>query len=154
MPSSLADQHDAIMRLTRQHGATNVCLFGSTARGEEQEGSDLDLLLEMEPGRSLLDHVALKQDLEDLLGCEVDIVTEQSLHPRIRERVLQKAVRRLSPELLEKYPDVPWCRLAGFRDVLIHDYMGVDLDRGIAIRTERLVPYAAHERGSETQCPS
>lgn len=92
LPPSLANQHDAIMRLARRHGATNLRLFGSAARGEEREDSDLDLLVEMEPGRSLLDHVALKQDLEDLLGREVDVVTEQSLHPRIRERVLREAV--------------------------------------------------------------
>lgn len=92
VPPSLADQHGAVMRLARQHGATNVRLFGSAIRDEEHEGSDLDLLVEMEPGRSLLDHVALKQDLEDLLGCKVDVVTEQSLHPRIRERVLREAV--------------------------------------------------------------
>jgi predicted nucleotidyltransferase len=61
-------------------------VFGSWARGEQQPGSDLDLLVDMEPGRSLLDFVAIKQDLEDLLGCRVDVVTERSLSPYLRER--------------------------------------------------------------------
>ena len=56
------------------------------------EGSDLDLLVEMEPGRSLLDLVAIKQDLEELLGCKVDVVTEAAVSPYLRERVLNEAV--------------------------------------------------------------
>lgn len=81
-----------ILQLAREHGAHNVRLFGSVARGDDQPDSDLDLLVEMEPGRSLLDHIALKQDLEDLLGREVHVVTEALLHPRLRERVLREAV--------------------------------------------------------------
>lgn len=81
-----------ILQLAHEHGAYNVRLFGSVARGDDQPDSDLDLLVEMEPGRSLLDHIALKQDLEDLLGREVDVVTEASLHPRLRDRVLREAV--------------------------------------------------------------
>ena len=78
--------------MAREHGAQNVRLFGSAARGEDRRGSDLDLLVDMEKGRSLIDHVALKQDLEDLLDREIDVVTEQSLHPRLRDRVLREAV--------------------------------------------------------------
>lgn len=81
-----------ILALAREHGAHNVRVFGSAARGEDTSESDLDVLVNMEKGRSLLDHVALKQDLEDLLGREVDVVTEASLDPRIRERVLREAV--------------------------------------------------------------
>ena len=62
------------------------------ARGDERSDSDLDMLVEMEAGRSLIDHMALKQDLEALLGREVDVVTEKSLHPRIREKVLREAI--------------------------------------------------------------
>lgn len=86
------ERRTEILQLAREHGAYNVRLFGSVARGEDQPDSDLDLLVEMEPGRSLLDHIALKQDLEDLLGREVDVVTEASLHPRLRDRVLREAV--------------------------------------------------------------
>lgn len=81
-----------ILRLAREHGAQNVRIFGSAARGEDTDDSDLDVLVEMEERRSLVDHVALKQDLEDLLGRPVDIVTEASLHPQIRDRVVREAV--------------------------------------------------------------
>ena len=81
-----------IHRIARQHGARNLRVFGSVARGEAGEGSDLDLLVEMEPRRSLLDLVAIKQDLEDLLGCKVDVVTEAAVSPYLRERVLNEAV--------------------------------------------------------------
>lgn len=83
---------EEVQRIARQHGARNLRVFGSVARGEATEGSDLDLLVEMEPGRSLLDLVAIKQDLEELLGCKVDVVTEAAVSPYLRERVLNEAV--------------------------------------------------------------
>lgn len=83
---------EEVQRIARQHGATNLRVFGSVARGEAKEGSDLDLLVEMEPGRSLLDLVAIKQDLEDLLGCKVDVVTEAAVSPYLRARVVNEAV--------------------------------------------------------------
>lgn len=92
MNTAIRDHRDEILRLARAHGARKLRLFGSVARGDDRSDSDLDLLVEMEPGRSLVDHVALKQDLEGLLGCDVDVVTEQSLHPRLRDRVLREAV--------------------------------------------------------------
>ena len=88
----LKDQREDILRIARKHGARNVRLFGSVARGEARADSDVDFLVEMEAGRSLLDHVALIQDLEDQLGVKVDVVTEKALHRYIRERVLQEAV--------------------------------------------------------------
>lgn len=92
MNATIYQYRDEIMRLAREHGAYNVRLFGSVARGDDRSDSDLDLLVDMEAGRSLLDHIALKQDLEDLLGRRIDVVTEQSLHPRIREQVLRETV--------------------------------------------------------------
>ena len=92
MNTTILEHRDEILRLARAHGARNLRLFGSAARGDDRSDSDLDLLVEMEPGRSLVDHVALKQDLEGLLGRDVDVVTEQSLHPRLRDRVLREAV--------------------------------------------------------------
>jgi uncharacterized protein len=80
-----------VLRIAQQHGATRVRVFGSWARGEQRPGSDLDLLVEMAPGRSLLDLIAIKQDLQDLLNCAVDVVTEKSLSPYLRERVLAEA---------------------------------------------------------------
>lgn len=92
MNTTIRKHRDDIVRLAREHGAYNIRLFGSAARGDERPDSDLDLLVDMEAGRSLVDHVALKQDLEDLLGREVDVVTEKSLHPRLRDKVLREAV--------------------------------------------------------------
>lgn len=85
-------RRDQILEIAARHGARNVRIFGSTARGEDEERSDLDLLVEMEPGRSLLDRIALGQDLEDLLDREVDVVNEKALHRWIRERVLSEAI--------------------------------------------------------------
>jgi len=84
-------KRDEILRIAELHGARNVRVFGSAGRGEDSEGSDLDLLVEFEPGRSLLDHVALVQELEDLLGCPVDVVTEKALHWYIRDKVKGEA---------------------------------------------------------------
>jgi predicted nucleotidyltransferase len=70
-----------------------VRIFGSRAREDSSETSDLDLLVEMRPSSSLLDLVAIKQDLEDLLGCKVDVVTESSLSPYIKDEILKEAVR-------------------------------------------------------------
>ncbi len=81
-----------ILRLAAKHGAKNVRVFGSVARGDADEQSDLDFLVEMEPGRSLFDLGGLQYDLEALLGCHVDVATERGLKPRIRERVLREAV--------------------------------------------------------------
>ena len=86
-------KREEILRLASKYGARNVRIFGSVARGEAGADSDLDLLVELEAGRSLLDHVALIQDLEDLLGRKVDVVTERALHWYIRDRVLAEAVR-------------------------------------------------------------
>lgn len=68
-------------------------VFGSVARGEADERSDIDLLVQMEPGRSLLDHAALWLELEKLLGRGVDVVSEKGLRPRVREHVLRDARR-------------------------------------------------------------
>ena len=75
-----------------RHGATNLRIFGSVARGEAGPESDLDLLVDLEPGRSLLDHIALIQDLEEALGCRVDVVTVTALKERYKKRILKEAV--------------------------------------------------------------
>lgn len=89
----IREKRQQIIRVAATHGAYNVRVFGSAARGQASPSSDIDLLVELEPGRSLLDHVALVQDLEDLLGRRVDVVTERSLHWYIRDRVIEEAVR-------------------------------------------------------------
>ena len=81
-----------ILALAAQHGAHNVRVFGSVARGDAGPQSDIDLLVTFDDDRSLLDLVALCQDLEQLLGRRVDLATEEALHWYIRERVLREAV--------------------------------------------------------------
>ncbi|MDV2482444.1 nucleotidyltransferase family protein [Methanoculleus sp. Wushi-C6] len=88
----LLERREEILAVAARHGARAVRVFGSVARGEETPASDLDLLVEFEPGRSLLDQIALAQDLEDLLGREVDVVTEKGLHWYIRDASLRDAV--------------------------------------------------------------
>lgn len=80
-----------VLRLAQQHGARNLRIFGSVARGDATDKSDIDLLVDWEPDRSLLDHVALVQDLEELLGVRVHIGTERSLHWYVRDRILSEA---------------------------------------------------------------
>ena len=87
----LASKRDAILQLTARYGAHHVRLFGSAARGEATADSDIDVLVEFEPDRSLLDTIALTHALEDLLGRRVDVVTEQALHSAIRADVLKQA---------------------------------------------------------------
>jgi uncharacterized protein len=87
----LRSKREQIMRLAESHGAHNVRVFGSVVRGEAGPESDIDLLIDLEAGRSLLQHAALLVELEDLLGRKVDIVTERSLRPHVRERILSEA---------------------------------------------------------------
>ncbi|MBP1466234.1 nucleotidyltransferase family protein [Candidatus Chloroploca sp. M-50] len=87
----LRSRRAEILTLAEQHGAHNVRVFGSVVRGESGSESDIDLLIDMDEQRSLLDLVALWQDLQDMLGRRVDVVTERSLHWYIRDRVLREA---------------------------------------------------------------
>lgn len=90
--SELQQKRSDILRLAARHGARNVRIFGSVARGEARLDSDIDFLVDLEAGRSLLDLGGLLMDLQDLLHCKVDVVTEKGLRSRIRTRVLQEAV--------------------------------------------------------------
>jgi hypothetical protein len=81
-----------ILRIAALHGASNVRVFGSVARGEAGPESDVDLLVDLERGRSLLDHAALKVELEELLNLPVDVATERGLKPTVRAHILQEAV--------------------------------------------------------------
>ena len=91
--SDILKRHRAeVLRLAAHYGATDVRVFGSVARGDADETSDVDLVVRMNPGRSVFDIGGLLMDLQDLLGKRVDVVTERGLRPRIRERVLREAV--------------------------------------------------------------
>lgn len=86
-----SERRNEILRLANQRGARDVRVFGSVARGEANENSDLDLLVTWESGRSLLDHAGLVQDLQELLGMKVHVGTEKSLHWYVRDRILREA---------------------------------------------------------------
>jgi predicted nucleotidyltransferase len=88
----LKEKREEILKIAAKHGARNVRVFGSVARGEADEQSDIDLVVEFEPGRSLLDHAALWLELQELLGRKVDVVSDRGIKPRIRDRVLKEAV--------------------------------------------------------------
>ena len=81
-----------MLDLAQRHGASNLRVYGSIATGLEHESSDLDLLVDLSPEHSLLGMISLRQDLEDLLGCSLDITEETSLHPLIRKEILGQAV--------------------------------------------------------------
>jgi hypothetical protein len=88
----LKEKREEILRVAKRHGARNVRVFGSAARGESGPESDVDLLVDAGPERTPFFPGGLLADLEDLLGRKVDVVTEEALHWYIRERVLKEAV--------------------------------------------------------------
>jgi uncharacterized protein len=85
------DKREAILQIAARHGAHNVRVFGSVARGAANEQSDIDFLVDLEPGRSLLDLGGLLMDLKGLLGRDVDVVTEESIYWLLRHRILKEA---------------------------------------------------------------
>jgi uncharacterized protein len=88
----LKTKHNDILRLATQYGAHNVRVFGSVARGEASSTSDIDLLVKMERGRSLLDLIGLSQELESILHCKVDILTDEGLSPYLEQCTHAEAV--------------------------------------------------------------
>lgn len=89
---TLQTKREDILKTATKYGAFNVRIFGSVARREADAESDVDFLVDMEPGRSLFDMGGLLMELQEILGCDVDIVTENGLRQRIRERVLSEAI--------------------------------------------------------------
>ena len=90
--TELRSRRDEIIEVARARGASRVRVFGSVARGDATEASDIDFLVELEPDRNLLDLGGLLMDLQDLLQRDVDVVTERGLRPRVAKRVLADAV--------------------------------------------------------------
>ncbi len=88
----LREKREEILQIAARHGARNVRVFGSVARGEADERSDIDFLVEMERGRSRFDLGGLLVDLQELLGREVDVITIGGLRERMHDRVLREAV--------------------------------------------------------------
>ena len=89
---SLKQQRHKIIELARQYGVNNLRIFGSVARNEAKETSDIDFLVDMDVDRGLLAKIAFMQDLEKLLNKKIDVVTEKSLHWYIREQILKEAI--------------------------------------------------------------
>ncbi len=88
----LKEKRDKIYTIASKYGAEHIRVFGSVATGQAHPNSDIDFLVDLVPGRSLFDLGGLLMDLHNLLGCEVDVVTETGLRPRIRSRILKEAV--------------------------------------------------------------
>jgi predicted nucleotidyltransferase len=88
---AVREHREEVRRIAAQHGATDVRVFGSVARGTAGPENDLDLLVDLGPSRSPWFPGGLIADLEELLGCHVDVATERTLHRRIRDRVLTEA---------------------------------------------------------------
>jgi hypothetical protein len=88
----LREHREEILAAAAKHGARNVRIFGSVARGEAGPGSDIDLLVDMDPGRTILDLVGVYQDAGDFLGRRVDVLTDGGISPYLRKRILSEAV--------------------------------------------------------------
>jgi len=87
----LKEKRPEILQIAARHGARNVRVFGSVVRGDAREDSDVDFLVDLEPGRSLLDQAALTLDLQELLGRKADVLTEGGLYWLLRRRILKEA---------------------------------------------------------------
>ena len=93
MKSILLSKHkENINKIASSHGARSVRVFGSFARGEENFSSDIDLLIELDPERSLLDIISMKYEIEDLTGRKVDVVTTKGISPYLAEKIMKEAV--------------------------------------------------------------
>ena len=88
----ISSHRGQILALANKYGASEVRVFGSVAKGTADEHSDIDFLVDLVPGRSLMDLGGLLYELQHLLGRDVDVITSAGLRPRIRERVLKEAV--------------------------------------------------------------
>lgn len=88
----LIARREAILRIATHRGVRRMRVFGSVARGESTAASDIDFIVEFEPGRSLLDHGGLVMDLEELLGCKVDVISEKAVRERFRRQIEAEAI--------------------------------------------------------------
>ncbi len=91
LSETLASKRADVLALARASGASRIRVFGSVARGQDREGSDIDLLVDLPAGTSLLRIVGLQMEIEDALGVKVDLCTERELHPMLKQRILAEA---------------------------------------------------------------
>jgi predicted nucleotidyltransferase len=92
---------EEILRIAAKYGAYNLRVFGSVARGEARPDSDIDFLVDLEPGRNLLDRIALIQDLEELLNRKIDVAKPSNLHELIKDKILSEAVPLSDKKILQ-----------------------------------------------------
>jgi predicted nucleotidyltransferase len=90
LKEQIAQKRDDVVMVARKYGATNIRLFGSVARGEERPDSDIDFLVDLQPGRSIFDLGGLLIELEALFARSVDVITESGIKPRMKERILKE----------------------------------------------------------------
>lgn len=91
-PTDILNRHrNEILKIAAKHGAYNIRLFGSLARGEATDESDIDLLVSMKKGRTYFDLVGLWQELEEFLGCKVDVLTDGAVNPYLKKQILAEA---------------------------------------------------------------
>ena len=88
----IEEKRERILAVAAEHGARNVRIFGSVSRGEADEKSDIDFLVELDQDRSLMDHAGLQIALQELFDRKIDVVSDRGLKPRIKDRVLREAV--------------------------------------------------------------
>lgn len=123
---------DQLLAIAARYGARNVRVFGSVARREESEESDIDLLVDLEPGRTPFDLGGLVHDLMELLGCPVDVVTDGGLQGRFREQVQQDATAletmRVSSAFRDANPLLPGGQMVDLLNVLVHGYFAIEND--------------------------
>jgi predicted nucleotidyltransferase len=92
LPQHIQEKRAEIIKIARKYGASNIRIFGSVARGEATENSDIDFLMDIESGHSLLHRISLIQELEDLLKCKVDVAKPQQLHELIKQQIIQESI--------------------------------------------------------------
>ncbi len=89
---TLRQKRKAILKIAEKWGADDIRIFGSVARGDTGESSDVDFIVRFQPDRSLLDHGGLLMELQDLLGVRVDVISEAGMRDRFRKHVLKEAI--------------------------------------------------------------
>jgi len=89
---ALHTKRGEILEIGRRYGAHDLRIFGSVARGDQTENSDLDIIVRFDPGRTLFDQGGFLMELQELLGVKVDVISEGAMRPRFREHVMKEAV--------------------------------------------------------------
>jgi predicted nucleotidyltransferase len=92
LKEQIAQKRNTVVVVAQKYGATNIRLFGSVARGEERPDSDIDILVDLQPGRSIFDLGGLLMELEALFSRPVDVITEDGIKPRMRERIMKEVL--------------------------------------------------------------